>query len=142
MNAGVCWTGIYKHNVGACWTGIYKQKVGACWTGIYKQKVGACLLNVGTCVFETESECIQDFGNFRENMLCSNPGLNTGCSKQAAVSLYTPPRLLTRYNLVAFCLNVGALYVIFVALLILVKLLLRSIPIVRFQILDILTSTK
>jgi hypothetical protein len=46
------------------------------------QASGACMLEFGTCVFETESECVADAGVFYENTLCSHPDLNSSCVKQ------------------------------------------------------------
>ncbi len=45
---------------------------------------GACILN-GACRLETKTECIGKNGTFYENMLCSNPSLNTSCKKQAYI---------------------------------------------------------
>ncbi len=45
------------------------------------QKQGACLIGDNGCKFGTEADCLRMNGNFNENILCTNPELNTTCQK-------------------------------------------------------------
>jgi len=49
------------------------------------QETGACVSLGGGCSFKTEKECMQNLGTFHKNYLCSNPSLETTCTKQASV---------------------------------------------------------
>ncbi len=42
-------------------------------------KKGACIISQGNCRFVTISECSSLNGKFHENLLCTNPVLNTSC---------------------------------------------------------------
>lgn len=46
---------------------------------------GACMFDDNVCIFETESECVNDGGRFYQDYLCSNPNLETDCQKQDSV---------------------------------------------------------
>lgn len=49
------------------------------------QPIGACILTENSCKFVRKSECLSMNGKFFENLLCSNPSLNTNCKKQNSV---------------------------------------------------------
>jgi len=49
------------------------------------QNMGACLYAGGGCSFKTEKECIQNSGTFYKDYLCSEPSLETSCTKQSSI---------------------------------------------------------
>ncbi len=49
------------------------------------QERGACVAESGGCSFKTKEDCMQIGGSFYKDNLCSNPSLETSCTKQASV---------------------------------------------------------
>ncbi|VVB82326.1 Uncharacterised protein [uncultured archaeon] len=47
---------------------------------------GACVLSGKNCKFESEKTCLSDGGVFHKDYLCSNPELETKCTKQASIN--------------------------------------------------------
>lgn len=57
----------------------------ACRVLAATQEIGACISSGGGCSFKTEKECIRNTGNFNKGYLCSEPSLETSCTKQASI---------------------------------------------------------
>lgn len=63
----------------------------SCRNLMLSQTEGACLYGKNDegknlCKFTTREDCQKIRGDFRENLLCSNPALNTNCEKQKTTS--------------------------------------------------------
>ena len=56
-----------------------------CLALVETQETGACVYGKGECSFTTKKACLE-VGTFYKDYLCSNPSLETSCTKQANIS--------------------------------------------------------